>query len=77
MRTLQIMLLGLGVPLALVLAGVGQTASAQPTPEATPATPIPGGPIGGISCAIVLCPDGTTCIETPTGPRCVPLPGPK
>lgn len=77
MRTVKMMLLGLGVPLALVLAGVGQTASAQPSAEATPAAPAAAGPIGGINCTIVLCPAGTTCVDKPTGPRCVPLPGPK
>lgn len=27
----------------------------------------------GISCAVVLCAQGTTCIDTPRGPQCVPI----
>ncbi len=31
----------------------------------------------GITCAVVLCPGGTTCIDTKNGPQCVPLDPPR
>ena len=80
MRMLKTMLLGLGVPLAFVVAGVGQTASARPTddvalsapaPEAAAAIPIFPWPL---TCEVVLCSPGTYCVDTPTGPTCVPFP---
>lgn len=62
MRTSKTILLALAVPALLVLVGVGTSASAA----------LP--PVGMPNCTIVFCPGNTICVDTPTGPRCIPRP---
>ncbi len=78
-RTLHTILLGVGVPLTMVMAGLGVTAPAESAMSVTDqgtseVFPFPG----GIGCAVVLCPSGTICIDKPgSPPQCVPSPYPK
>ncbi|MCH9681840.1 MAG: hypothetical protein K0V04_10435 [Deltaproteobacteria bacterium] len=77
------MVLGIGVPLGLVIAGVGvsPTGAAEPTivttTDATTTPPKPFPPIPPLACLTVLCPTGTECIVKANGvPACVPTGGP-
>jgi hypothetical protein len=66
MRSIKTILLGLAIPAVCLLAGVGFATPAASAPIHFP----------GPTCANVLCPAGTTCVDSKDGPRCVPLPGP-
>lgn len=55
------------VPAAFALAGLGTSTTA----EATGGTRLP--PVGS-TCETVLCSSGSICVDTQTGPVCVPDP---
>jgi hypothetical protein len=68
MRSIKTILLGLAIPALGLVAGLASSSA------------LAGGPIiifPGPNCTNVLCPGGTTCVDSKTGPQCVPLPGPK